>query len=105
MVQSRMPVWATRPLQECHRSVLFVGTIGPASLPVAGADGVVPGRVFGPVCDGAAVVDAGEVQAVTVTSAAATTVSATAPPRTALRARPRSRSRLRPGIDMLPIMP
>jgi hypothetical protein len=85
-----MPIWASRPLQECHRSVLFAGTIGPASLPVAGPDGV----AAGPVLCGATVVDAGEVQAVTVSSAAA---SATALPRTA---RPPRR-----GIDMPPIMP
>jgi hypothetical protein len=98
-----MPVWAIRPLQECHCSVLLVGTIGPASLPVARPDGA----GLGPVFCGAAAVDAGEVQAVTVSSAAATTVSATAPPRTALRSRLRLGSRLRSwrGIDMAPIMP
>src|SRR6202021_3304413 len=89
-----MPVWATRPAQECHRSVLLVGTTGPASRPVAG---VVPGPVVGPVFSGARVVDAGEVQAVTVISAATATVSAAALPRTA---RPPRR-----GIDMSPIMP
>ena len=88
-----MPIWAIRPLQECHCSVLLVGTIGPVSLPAAGPDGV----VLGPVFCGATAVDAGEVQAVTVSSAATATVSATAPPRTA---RPPRR-----GIDMPPIMP
>jgi len=72
----------------------LAGTIGPASLPVAGPDGVGPGPgVSARFATGAAVVDAGEVQAVTVTSAAAATVSATAPPRTALRSRFRSRAR------------
>jgi hypothetical protein len=73
--------------------VLLLGTIGPVSLPVAGPDGV----VLGPVFCGATAVDAGEVQAVTVSSAATATVSAAAPPRTA---RPPAR-----GIDMPPIMP
>src|SRR4029077_10327505 len=88
-----MPAWAIRPLQDCQCSVLFVGTIGPVSLPVPGPDGVVPGPVF---C-GATAVDAGGVRAVPVSSAAAATVSAAAPPRTA---RPPAR-----GIDMPPIMP
>src|SRR5580692_4616701 len=88
-----MPVWAIEPLQECHRSVLFAGTIGPVSRPVAGPEGV----VLGPVFRGVTAVDAGAVQAVTVSNATATTVSATARPRTA---RPPRR-----GIDMPPIMP
>src|SRR5271170_1460512 len=90
-----MPIWAIRPPQECHCSVLFVGTIGPVSwpLPAAGPDGV----VLAPVFCGATAVDAGELQAVTVSSAATATVSAAAPPRTA---RPPAR-----GIDMPPIMP
>ena len=61
--------------------MLFVGTIGPVSwpLPAAGPDGV----VLAPVFCGATAVDAGELQAVTVSSAATATVSAAAPPRTA----------------------
>ena len=88
-----MPIWAIRPLQECHCSVLLVGTIGPVSLPAAGPDGV----ALGPVFCGTTAVDAGEVQAVIVSSAAKATVSAIALPRTA---RPPRR-----GIDMPPIMP
>src|ERR1700722_14159710 len=99
-----MPIWAIRPLQECQRSVLFVGTIGPGSRLAAGPDGVVPGPVFCVFC-GAPAVGAGEVQAVTVSSAA---VSTAAPPSTALesrlrlRLRLRSRLRSRRGIDMHP---
>ena len=89
-----MPIRAISPAQECHRSVLAVGTIGPAAwaLPAAGSDGVAPAEL-----GGAATVDAGEVQAVTMISAATATVSAAALPRTA----PPPRR----GIDMPPIMP
>jgi hypothetical protein len=89
-----MPISAVAPAQECHRSVLAVGTIGPASwaLPAAGSDGAVPVEL-----GGAAAVDAGEVQAVTAISAATAMVSAAALPRT-----PRPPGR---GINMPPIMP
>src|SRR5580692_10899141 len=86
-----MPISAVAPAQECHRSVLAVGTIGPASLPAAGS-GVVPAEL-----GGATAVDAGEVQAVTAISAATAVVSAAALPRT-----PRPPRR---GINMPPSCP
>ena len=89
-----MPIWPISPAQECHRSVLSAGTIGPVSwvAPAAGPDGVLLAGL-----GGADVVEPDEVQAVTVISAAKPTVSAAALPRTA---------RLpRRGIDMPPIMP
>src|SRR5580704_5889067 len=95
-----MPISAVAPAQECHRSVLAVGTIGPASLPAslpaalpaAGSDGVVPAEL-----GGATAVDAGKVQAVTAISAATAVVSAAALPRT-----PRPPRR---GINMPPSCP
>ena len=65
------------------------------SLSVAGPGGVVPAEL-----GGAAAVDAGEVQAVTASRAAAPMVSPTAPTPRPRDVRPPGR-----GIDMPPIMP